>query len=123
MGTSYVAYKGFGFWTRDVFLESWLNTLLVEMRTVPAREAWQEALINHWQTQVQIDGGVMSAGLDEFLTDKAREALVLRVARQALRNSERKALRTGELFLDLVEGKLKTTVSSPVDYLSDSGTD
>jgi hypothetical protein len=32
MGTSFVEYKGFGFWTRDSFLESWLTTLLDEMR-------------------------------------------------------------------------------------------
>ncbi|HJX94067.1 MAG TPA: hypothetical protein VJ324_00520 [Candidatus Acidoferrum sp.] len=30
MSTSFVEYKGFGFWSRDNFLEAWLNTLLDE---------------------------------------------------------------------------------------------
>jgi hypothetical protein len=39
MGTSFVEYRGFGFWSRDSFLESWLGTLLGEMREGPGREA------------------------------------------------------------------------------------
>jgi hypothetical protein len=37
MGTSCIRYKGFGFWFRDTFIESWLLTLLAEMEKLPAR--------------------------------------------------------------------------------------
>ena len=118
MGTSYVAYKGFGFWSRDAFLESWLKTLLTEMGTLSARQPWQDDLMKYWSIQSQVDGGVMSLGLDEFLTDVPREEFVLRTAKQALRHSEPAARRTAELFIRLLEGKLTTTVRSPIDYLS-----
>jgi hypothetical protein len=59
MGTSFVEYKGFGFWTRDNFLESWLTTLLEEMQKLPSLEPWQEAMKEHWRVQAIIDGGAM----------------------------------------------------------------
>jgi|GEM_PF-2540362 len=121
MGTSFVEYKEFGFWTRDDFLESWLTTLMEEMQKLPSLEPWQEAMKEHWRVQAIIDGGVMSVGLDDFLTDSSRKDFVLSLARGALPRSVPIAHRTGELFIDLLAGKLKTTVSSPIDYLSESG--
>jgi hypothetical protein len=121
LGTSYVAYKGFGFWTRDAFLENWLETLLDEMGKLPVLETWQESLMGHWRTQTTIDGGVMSLNLDQFLTDTARETFVLLLAKRALERSGPPGRQTGQLFVDLLAGRLKTTVSSPVDYLADSG--
>jgi hypothetical protein len=59
MGTSFVEYKGFGFWTRDNFLESWLTTLLEEMQKLPSLEPWQEAMKEHWRVQAVIDGRAM----------------------------------------------------------------
>lgn len=121
MGTSFVKYKEFGFWTRDSYLESWLKTLLDEMHKLPSLDPWQEALREHWRVQATIDGGVVSVGLDDFLTDPARTDFVLSLAKTGLEHSQQLGHRTGELFIDLLTGKLKTTVSSPIDYLSDSG--
>jgi hypothetical protein len=120
MGTSFVKYKGFGFWTRDSFLASWLTTLLDEMRKLPTREPWQESLMDHWRVQATIDGGVMSVGLDDFLTETTRTDFLLSLAKGALGRSDPLGHRTGELFVDLLAGKLKTTVSSPIDYLDGS---
>jgi hypothetical protein len=122
MGTSFVEYKGFGFWTRDNFLESWLTTLLEEMKKLPSLEPWQEAMKEHWRIQAIIDGGAMSVDLDDFLTDSDRKDFVLSLAKGALKCSAPIGRRTGELFIDLLAGKLKTTVSSPIDYLNESGT-
>ncbi len=119
MGSSYVEYKGFGFWSCDSFLESWLGTLLGEMREGPRREAWQDYLIEKWTVQSTIDGGVMWLGLDELLAEEKRLNYVLTNARSALTRSEPFGRRTGELFIGLLEGKLKTTESSPVDYFGD----
>jgi hypothetical protein len=60
VGKSYVEFKGFGFWTRDRFLQCWLLTLLEEMEKIPAREWWQESLMEDWRVQSGIDGGVMA---------------------------------------------------------------
>jgi hypothetical protein len=117
MGTSFVKYKEFGFWTRDSFLEGWLTNLLDEMQKLPALEPWQEALREHWHVQATIDGGVMSLNLDEFLTDPKRTNFLLTLAKAAIERSQPLSHRTGELFIDLLMGKLKTTVSSPIDYL------
>jgi hypothetical protein len=122
MGTSFVKYKGFGFWTRDTFLESWLSSLVHELGKLSSLERWQEVMTEHWRTQAGIDGGVMSVSLDEFLTDETREGFVLSLAKKALEHSDPLGHRTGELFIDLLVGDLKTTVSSPVDYLDDPGT-
>jgi hypothetical protein len=121
VGTSFVEYKGFGFWSRDNFLEAWLNTLLDEMQKLPTREEWQESLMEHWRSQRSIDGGCMSIGLDEFLTDIAKRDFVLSVSRKVLEHSSSLGRRTGELFIDLLEGELTTTASSPIDYLNDPG--
>jgi hypothetical protein len=116
MGTSYVEYKGFGFWTRDSYLESWLTTLMDEMRKLPNPEPWQKSLVEHWEIQVVVGGGCMTVGLDRFLTDDAREEFLLSLAKGALGRTKPLDHRTGELFIDLLEGRLKTIVSSPIDY-------
>ena len=117
MGTSYIDYKGFGFWSRDSFIESWLTTLIAEMEKVQAREPSQQALMEHWHIQAQIDGGWICVGLDDFLTDKSREQFILSLAKQALPLTKPLGSQTGELFIKLLEGQLRTNESSPIDYL------
>jgi len=46
MGTSFIEYKEFGFWSRDNFIESWVTTLLAEMQNSPMLEKWQQSLID-----------------------------------------------------------------------------
>lgn len=117
MGTSFVKYKGFGFWSRDSFIESWLSTLIAEMRELHELKTWQQELMEHWRIQATIDAGCMSLKLDEFLIDGSREEFMLSVARRALNSSEPLGRETGELFIKLLEGQLQTNVSSRIDYL------
>jgi len=117
MGTSYVEYKGYGFWSRDSFLECWITTLLDQMQRPPALEPWQESLAEHWRIQAYIDGGCMSLNLDGFLSDSTRREIVLSVSEQALPRCPELGRRTGELFIALLSGLLRTTASSPIDYL------
>ena len=123
MGTSFTEYKEFGFWSRDSFLASWLGSLLDEMKKLPMREAWLESVMEHWRVQSRIDSGVMSLALDQFLTNEKRRDCMLSLSRSALRRCEGKVHRTGELFIALLTGELRTTASSPIDYFDDqSGT-
>jgi hypothetical protein len=117
MGTSFIKYKGFGFWSRDSFIESWFSTLIAEMRKLHDLETWQQALMEHWRIQAIIDGGCMSLKLDEFLADGSREESMLSLAKRALNSSEPLGRETGELFIKLLEGTLQMNVSSPIDYL------
>jgi hypothetical protein len=117
MGTSFVDYKGVGFWTRDSYLATWLTALIEEVDKLPDRERWEKILIEHWRAQAIIDGGCMSVGLDEFPVDHAREKLLISLAKKALAHSKPEGYRTGQLFIDLLEGRLKTDESSPIDYL------
>jgi hypothetical protein len=117
MGTSYIQYKGFGFWSRDIFIESWLTTLLAEMKKLLEEEPWQKSLMEHWRVQAHIDGGCVWVGLDDFLTDKVKEDAILFLSKQALRSTEPLGRETGELFVKLLEGRLHTDASSPIDYL------
>ena len=112
MGTSFVEYKGFGFWTRDSYLESWLQNPLQEMGNLSPREPWQDSLVEHWRIQAEIDGGVMSLDLDKYLTDEGRKDLMLSMTRVALNRCEPLGQRTGELFVRLLQGKPAATVES-----------
>jgi hypothetical protein len=117
MGTSFVKYGEFGFWTRDTYLSSWLMAASDELCKVPQLETWQSSLIEHWCVQINVDGGCMSAGLDEFLTDAKRRDSIVSISNATLRDCEPIAKRTGELFVALLLGDLMTTASSPIDYL------
>ena len=117
MGTSFVEYKDCGFWTRDSFLQNWLSGLIDDIRMAGRLEPWQEALVEHWRVQINIDGGCMSLALDEYITDSTRQQWLLSVATRSLPRADEIGRRTGELFIDLLNGRLQTTVSSPIDYL------
>ena len=105
MGSSYVEYKRFGFWARDALLESWLTTLLDEMDMLLAKEQWQQSLMEHWRIQCKIDGGCMDVGLDEFVTNDERKSFLLSIAGNVSSHSDPLVHRTGDLFIDLIEGK------------------
>ncbi len=117
MGKSYIEYKEFGFWSPDSYIESWLTTLIAEMEELATLEEWQSQLIAHWRVQAIIGGGCMWVGLNDYLTDPLREQFILAKAKLALDLCQPLGRKTGELFIQLLEGKLRTNASSPIDYL------
>ena|SRR6478752_2095103 len=116
MGTSFIEYKQFGFWSRDNFIESWLTTLLAEMQSAPMLEKWQKSLIDDWLIQGTTGSGWF-LGLDKYLIDAQRKDSLLSLAKRALKFSDPLGRETGELFIKLLEGQLETNESSPIDYL------
>ena len=117
MGTSFIEYKEFGFWSRDSCIESWLTTLLAEMQKLRMLEPWQQSLMDDWRLQATIDGGCISLEIDEYLIDVSREEFMISLAKRALNSSRPLGRETGELFIKLLEGRMRTTASSPIDYL------
>lgn len=117
MGTSYIEYKGSGYWSRDSFISEWLEVLLRELEERSSTQAWERALIEEWSIQKEIDGGVISLQLDKFLPNAENRDVLLSLAAAALPKAPKDAQRTGELFIDLLREQLRTTASSPIDYL------
>lgn len=117
MGTSYVEFRKHGFWTRDSFLSGWLTALIGEVRASVPKTPWLQPLISHWETQSEIDGGCMALDLDRFLRDDEKRDFILSACAAALMRTPDESKRTGQLFLSLLSGEVKTDASSPIDYL------
>jgi hypothetical protein len=81
MGTSFIEYKEFGFWSRDNFIESWVTTLLAEMQNSPTLEKWQKSLIDDWRIQATTASGWF-LGLDKYLIDTQRKDSMLSLANE-----------------------------------------
>ncbi len=116
MGNSYVEYKEHGFWSRDRYISEWISLIVAEMEPMKSEERWLQPVIEHWQIQIEVDGGCMSLRLDEFVNDDTKREMIILLAEKALTASTEFTRRTGELFISLLRGQLKTTASSPIDY-------
>src|ERR1041384_1567379 len=84
MASSFIRFRGFGFWAKDGFVEAMQLCLIqeIESDTVGAVE-W----VNLFKTELALQAfpmiyGGMSMELDEFLTDDERERIVLRLVDQ-----------------------------------------
>ena len=119
MGTSFVEYKGRGFWSWDGYLEHVLALLAHRIGDSPNQE-WLAELRDHWRAQSSgAFVGWIHPNLDELLTsDERREtvlALVDEIASQADLRPEAK--QTASLLAALLRGQIKTDASSPLDYM------
>jgi len=117
MGTSFVEYRGHGFWTRDSFLSDWLTTLIDEMRAEGPAVPWLQSLIGKWEIQIEIDGGCMALDLDSFLECDNKREYVLAASESAFMRTPERGKRTGQLFVALLREEIETDASSPIDYL------
>ena len=116
VGNSYVEYKEHGFWSRDRYISEWIDLIVAEMEPMKSEERWLQPVIAHWRIQVEVDGGCMSLRLNEFVSDDTKREMTISLAEKALTTSTELTRRTGELFIELLRGKLRTTASSPIDY-------
>ena|SRR5579859_6650531 len=118
MGTSFVEFRRFGFWSRDGVLEDWLSSLVATMDSMRLADSWQNEMRNAWAFEASVGKiGWITPDLDKFLSSDERVQFTLELSRHALKSVDSPQLRRmGELFTGLLEGKLKTTVESPIDY-------
>lgn len=118
MGRSFVCFKEHGFWTRDEYLLDWLMAALTEINQMEKPQAWQIAVGREWDEAILsgFPGGI-NPRLDKLLTNEHRVQFVIGLSRKIKESTiDPKVKRLAELFADLIEGKLKTTVSSAIDY-------
>lgn len=120
MGSSFTEFKDHGFWSRDHFLEGWLNELAANCRKHTTASPWLEAVCEHWELQAAgFFNGWIHANLDEFLTDEERVSLIISISERVKDRfpPDHPLNQTGELFVRLLKGELTTDASSPLDYM------
>ena len=120
MGSSFTEFKGYGFWSRDYFLEEWLRHLSAECRKQNLLPPWLAAACEHWELQATgIFSGWVSANLDEFLIDEEGVSLIISISEAAKSRlpADHHLYKTGDLFIRLLKGELTTNASSPLDYM------
>src|SRR5437763_4939057 len=85
MGTSYSAYKGMGFWSRDEVLEFWLSAASQAMEPAASLEQFAAILKDDWLESSRAGGvGCTSPELDKFLPDRRQVEYILPFLYQAL---------------------------------------
>jgi len=147
MATSFVAFRQFGFWCNDSVLETWLSYFLEVLDRQENLPGWLQQLHQGWEAQATVGVvGCIDLSLDEVVTDESRVATLLKLAAQTnyllaahgefipaevLNQRQYQPdgitwtaavatamfLKVGQLFSRLLEGNLRTTASSPLDYL------
>jgi hypothetical protein len=118
MGRSFVQFKEYGFWATDGLLLDWLEAAIAELKSMTAPQAWQIEMRDTLEEALAsaFTGGVYPK-LDILLTGDERIQFLIDLSKkigQLAINPKMKRLT--ELFVDLIEGRLKATVSSPIDY-------
>jgi hypothetical protein len=119
MSTSFVEYRGRGFWSWDGYLEHVLALLADRIGSSP-QQGWQAELRDYWRTQSSGSfRGWINPKLDEFVTSEERcEALLALlggiISQPGLTPEAQQTAR----FMDaLLRGQLNTDASSPLDYM------
>jgi hypothetical protein len=87
VGTSYVDYRGRGFWASDARTELWLSLLHAEAGALASTPRWLAEARTDWGVQATAGFvGCVSPSLDRHLAGEPdREALVLGLAEQVRR--------------------------------------
>ncbi|MBC7933173.1 MAG: hypothetical protein H7Z38_21630 [Rubrivivax sp.] len=122
MSTSFVKYRGRGFWSWDGYLEPLLALLADEIGPSP-ESAWRNSLRDHWRSQAS---GVFSAwvhpNLDEYVTSEERLETVIALIQAVTSKQDipREVKETGLLMESLLKGEITTDESSPLDYMVSS---
>ncbi len=85
MGSSFIEYRGAGFWSRNYSLEMWMYLLAQEARQLEDAPEWLLAAADDWHRQATLNMmGCVSPDLDEHATSPERVAVLLRLAGRAL---------------------------------------
>ena len=119
MSTSFVGYKGVGFWSWDGYLEHFLFLLSEAIGPSPD-EPWLNDARDHWREQAS---GVFSAwihpNLDEYITSEERRNVILELIEHVASTPgmTQEVLETAQLMKCLLLGEITTIESSPRDYM------
>ena|SRR3989442_4469572 len=119
MGTSFVEYRGRGFWSWDGYLEHVLF-LLVEAIGPSPQESWLNEVRDHWREQSSgTFSGWIHPNLDEYVRSEDRRSVILSLIDEvrSRRDVTPEAAETTEFFKRLILGEITTDAASPLDYM------
>jgi hypothetical protein len=119
MSTSYVEFRGKGFWSWDGYLEDAL-LVLVEARSEYQDLDWLATACRHWLDQASGSfRGLIHPNFDELLATEDRQHVFLDLADTGLARDDLtpEARTTLGLLASLVRGEITTDASSPLDYM------
>jgi hypothetical protein len=85
VGTSFVDYRGCGFWTRDAALETVLGLVICELEPLSEADAGLSGVLDSWTLQATVGfTGCVSPDLDANLADPRARPLVTTALRRIL---------------------------------------
>jgi hypothetical protein len=119
MGSSFVDYRGRGFWSHDAYIERFLGLLASAATSLPD-EVWLHEAGEHWRLQASgVFNGWVHPLFDDYLSNDQRRLVVLALVSDVRERagSERELKQTCELVQKLLMGDLTTDASSPLDYM------
>ena len=119
MSTSFVEYRGRGFWSWDGYLEHLLSMIADQIGSSP-KEEWLAQLRDHYRSQSS--GGFrgwINPKLDAFVVSDERREIFLALVEGVISQDgiTQESERTARLMDALVRGELNTDASSPLDYM------
>jgi len=119
MGTSFVEYKGCGFWSWDGYLEHVLF-LLAEAIGPSPQEPWLDDVRDDWRQQsFGAFTGSIDPNLDEYVTSENRQQVILKLIDEVSARDDltHEAAATLEFLRRLLVGEIMTDAASPLDYM------
>jgi hypothetical protein len=122
MSSSFIEYRGHGFWSDDRFIEHLVGEVADVLLSDRRKEEWRMALGAHWNLQATVHfTGWMHLKLDEYLSDEEKRAELCGIV-QAVADrhaAEGPIHQTGVLLVRLLDGDISWDASSPLDYMVD----
>ena len=121
MSTSYIEYRGHGFWSFDRNTEGLISSLADRLER-HGGEAWTLALAEHWRRQASgVFSAWMSLMLDEFLIDEGRRRRLCEMLDEELVETQANdpIHKTGMLLSKLLNGEIDWAASTPLTYMVD----
>ncbi len=119
MSSSYVRYRGYGFWSFDPYLEHLLVLLAKAVQKIPNQE-WSTKARDHWLTQASGNfAGWIDPMFDEYIRDEEHRFVLISALDTLIpqRDLTIEVRKTAELLRSLIEGRMSTDESSPLDYM------
>lgn len=146
MASSFVEFKGSGFWANDFYLEVWVYYFVKEIEKINSPiPVWLQELKQDWLKMATVGMlGSINLSLDSYVTDEERKKVLLDIAKKTnhsffnngdvlpleIANKPFKptkyfteppetstVLKVGKFFIKLLRGKLTYKASGPFEYL------
>jgi hypothetical protein len=119
MATSFVEFRGRGFWSWDGYLEHVLALVAARLTEHPVN-GWKAELRDDWKIKSSgIFLGFIDPALDDFLTNDERRNELIRVLDEIASQLDlrRETRETIGLFKRLLLGEITTDASIPLEYM------